>query len=302
MPGINVAECLRVFRVVVDRGSFSAAAKQLQISPAWAAKSVTGLEAHLGATLLVRSTRSLRLTEAGESCYRSAGRIAEELDALRTQMCEEATEISGSLRVNLPSIIAIHVMGEIAVDFQRQYPGIRLELIANDLFTDLLNEEYDVVLRLTPSLNDSGLIAQKLSEVPRVLCATRTYLDDAPRLDCAEDILKHRALLYSGLKTPDVWQLREGDKVSSITSNAVIQANNSYMIKSALLADAGLAFLPRLIVEQEIESGEIVELPFLKDANPLLLYALRAPSKYLPARTRVFWDFLAQQAFRRTHS
>lgn len=292
MSGINVVECLKVFRTVVDQGSFSAAAKALHISAAWAAKSVTGLEDHLNVTLLIRSTRSLRLTDAGQHCYRSAGKIIDEIDILQNQMRDEAIEISGTVRVNMPSIFAIQFMGKLAAKFQIEYPKIKLDLISNDNFSDVFGEEYDLVIRLTTSLSDSGLISRKLMEVPRILCATPGYLLQAHKLECVEDLAEHRCLLYSGLQVPDIWQLLENGQLINISPNAFIRVNNSYVIKAALLAGAGLAFLPRLIVENEVKTGEITKVSIFEDAYPLTLYALRAPSKHLPARTRVFLDFL----------
>lgn len=295
MAGINVAECLRIFKVAVDSGSFSDAGKLLNISPAWVAKSVTHLEKHLNTSLLIRSTRSLKITDAGLECYDFAEKITNNLQSLEEQMQTHSSEISGTVRINLPTIFGMSYMGEISANFQRKYPKINLELTTNDHFVDVLNEGYDIVLRIAHSLNDSNLIVQKLREIPRVLCATPEYLSNAPPLKTTNDIYAHRCLLYIGLQMSGTWDFEEQNTVVKVSPTAVMKFNNSYMIKSALLANGGIAYLPKLIVDKEIQARQLINLSFVQDPSPLSLYILRPPSKYLLTKTRVFINFLTSQ-------
>ncbi|WP_343562161.1 LysR family transcriptional regulator [Kiloniella sp. b19] len=294
MAQFNIAETLKIFCVVVEQGSFSAAARQLGVTPAWVARSISRLEEHLGSALVVRSTRSLRLTPSGQQCLQLASSIVEDIDGLEKSMRESSEGVFGSLCLNIPSIVAFQFMGPIIADFRALYPKVRLNVTVSDEFSDLYCEQFDVVMRITRSLPDSGLIARKLQTVPRVLCATPEYLASAPTLETVEDLAEHHCLVFSGNRGNgvNIWELRQEEHTVAFRHSNCSFMNTSYLIRTVLLAHGGVAFLPYPVVAGDIEEGRVVSLPFAGDADPFYLYALRAPTKYLPARTRVFWDFL----------
>lgn len=250
------------------------------------------LEEHLNTTLLIRSTRSLHLTEAGYECYRSAGKIGEELTLLEDRMRDRTAEISGSVRISIPAILASSKMGKIASDFQDLYPKIKLDVSVSDRFIDVINDDFDLVLRITSSLDDSDLMVRKIADIPRILCASPKYLAEAPAINSPKTLPDHKCLVYGRLPSSSVWQLKENGKTLNIIPNAHMYINNSYMIKSALVAGAGIAFLPRLVVEDELISGEVVAVTNARDASPMQLFLLRAAIKHVPARVRALADYL----------
>jgi|GEM_PF-1168432 len=292
MAGINVTECLKVFRKVVDKGSFSAAARDLGLSPAWAAKSVSRLEAHLDVTLLIRTTRNLRLTDAGQKCYRSAETIIDELAVLHEELQERSTALSGTIRISVPNIIALHNFGKLASSFQLKHADVKLDIVVGDRFVDVVQDEFDLALRIASSLSDSALIARKLADIPRVLCASPAYLESHDKIERAEDLEKHRLIVHSVLHTQHVWEFTGDADTHRYSPRPAMQINNSFTIKSVILAGGGIGFVPRPIVEDEIASGQILEIKSLRDSQPLQLFVVRPPNKHLPKRVRIFIDYL----------
>ncbi|MFY0681129.1 MAG: LysR family transcriptional regulator [Thalassovita sp.] len=294
MSGENLSDLLRIFRAVVDGESFSAAGRQLNMSPAWVAKQVTRLEAHLDTALLIRSTRSLRLTDAGQECYRTAGKVADELSALKNKMHSDARHVSGSVRINVPSIVAMHILAPHLAGFQRSYPNVHLDVSVSESFVDVQNEDVDIVFRVVNALGDSSAIVQQVAEVPRVLCAAQSYWDGAPATNQISDLKAHNALMFSGLQSPMQWLLQHNAHQEWVAPTIAMQANNSFILKQAALDGAGLAFLPRIIVEAELASGQLVQLDHIRDAAPFGLFLLRAPQKHVPARVQVAWRYFAK--------
>ncbi len=293
MSGERLSDLLRVFRAVVDGESFSAAGRKLNMSPAWVAKQVTRLEAYLNTALLIRSTRALRLTDAGQECYRTAGKVAEELAMLKDKLHTDAKLVSGTVRVNVPSIVAFDILAPHIAAFQVKYPNLKLDIVVSDSFVDVLNEDADVVFRVVRSLSDSTAIVQQIADVPRVLCASEEYLRNAPKIENLRDLENQKALMFSGLQSHMSWFLRHKKTEEWIAPSIAVQANNSFVLKRAARDSAGIAFLPKVIVETELRTGQLIHLDQFEDAAPFKLFLLRAPQKHLPIRVQVAWRYFA---------
>lgn len=294
MSGEKLSDLLLIFRAVVDGESFSAAGRKLNMSPAWVAKQVSQLEERLEAALLIRSTRVLRLTDAGQECYRTAGVVAEELAALKDRLHTKTHLMSGTVRINVPSIAALDILPQHFAAFHRNYPNLKLDIAVSDSFVDVMNEDVDIIFRIARSLNDSMAIVRRIGDVPRVLCASKEYLSGAPPIANLQDVQHHKTLMFSNLQTPSSWFLRQGAVKERVIPNVSFQANNSYVLKRAAVNGAGIAFLPKVIVERELHSGELVHLSAFEDAAPFKLFLLRASQKHLPARMQAAWNFFAE--------
>ena len=293
MNGEKLSDLLVIFRHAIDRGSFSSAGRRLNMSPAWVAKQVTRLEASLDATLIIRSTRALRLTEAGQECYRTAGIVSEELSALKEKLHLKTNEMTGTIRVNVPSIIAHDLLAPHLAKFQRLHPKLRLEIVILDSFTDVLNDEVDIVFRVTEVLNDSTAVVAKVGVVERVLCASPTYLKSNDEIHSLEVLEAQKVLMFSGLKSPNRWFLRCGQAEAWVAPRVGIEANNSFILKRAAVDGTGIAYLPKIIIRSELKNGTLTELDAFQDAAPLSLFMLRAPQKNLPNRVRAAWNYFA---------
>lgn len=294
MGSEKLSDLLLIFRAVVDADSFSAAGRELNMSPAWVAKQVTRLEAILDSALLIRSTRSLRLTDAGQECYRTAGNVADELTALKNKIHSDAKLVSGTVRINVPSIVAIDILAPHLAAFQVKYPKLSLDVVVSERFVDVLNEDVDIVFRAVRSLSDSTAIVRQVADLPRILCASTDYLRTAPPIDTLADVQAHKALMFSGLQKPMMWFLRQGENEGWAEPQIALQANNSFVLKRAAVDGAGLAFLPKVIVEAELRTGQLIHLSQFEDAAPLTLFLLRAPQRHLPIRVQTAWNYFAR--------
>lgn len=295
MKSEKLSDLLVIFSAVVDASSFSAASRELKMSPAWVAKQVSRLEAYLDADLLIRSTRSMRLTDAGEECYRTAGKVSEELTALKDRLNTNSKMVSGTVRVNVPSIVAVELLAPHIEPFQNKYPKLKLDVVVSERFVDILDEDIDIVFRVARALSDSTAIVQRLADMPRVLCASESYLQSASNITSLQDLKTHKALMFSGLQNPESWALRDLHFEELITPNVVMRANNSFLLKRAAIDGAGVAYLPRVIVERELCTGQLIHLTQFEDAAPFSLFLLRAPQKHLPIRVQVTWRFFAEK-------
>ncbi len=293
MTGINMTECMRVFRKVVEAGSFTRAAKELRISVAWTAKNVGRLEEALGATLLIRSTRQLRITEAGQICYETAGRVLDEVHVLKEHLGNESPIPVGKLRISMPHILAVYGMGEIIGEFSKRYPEVDFDIMVDDRFVDLLGEGFDFVFRIATNLKDSQLLKRSLCTVQRILCASPKYLTIHGQPTNLDALSAHRCLVYSWLAEPDIWTFRQNGREIKIHPNVHMSVNNSSFIKSALLSGCGVGYLPKFIVCSEINQGSLVPLLPEAECEAFTLYLLRAADRFQTTRARFFSEFIA---------
>lgn len=292
MVGINTVECMRVFRKVVETGSFTRAAKELRLSVAWTAKNIEKLESSLGTTLLIRSTRHLRLTEAGQVCYDSAGRMIDELQGLQERLSEEAIVPNGKIKIAIPQILAVYGMGSIVAEFGKIYPQIKLEIAVNDRFVDLQSEDFDFVFRITTGLKDSKILVRNLGTIQRVLCASPDYLQAHGKPERLDDLSNHQCIVYSWFSEPDQWSFKTNGTEIKVQPNVHISVNNSPLIKDAILSGGGIGYLPEFVVRKEIDQGQLI--PLIPDAEfeAFNLYLLRAADRFQPTRARLFSEFV----------
>lgn len=284
---------IRTFIAVVTEGSFSKAALRLNISPQLASKYVSQLEQTLGVRLLNRTTRSLHTTEAGLTYFKGTQHLLDELDQLEHQLGDMQTRVQGTLRIAAPVSFAMHHLGRPLAEFQQQHPGIKLDLQLNDRKVDILEEGFDIALRIG-HLKSSSLIAKRLAPVRLILCASPAYLNKKGRPVKPEDLKGHDILNYSymdmELNHPFLKAIRESDTQSSQPFK--FSSNNGDLLTQAAIADAGILWQPSFIVSSAIANGQLEPLLADYEPAPLALYALYAHQQYLTSKVRSFIDFM----------
>lgn len=283
---------LNVFRTVCELGSFSGAASKLRLSNAAVSKNVRELEEELGARLLERTTRRVRMTEAGEAYWRRAGAILDELETLDAEIKERQNIPRGTLRVAAAMSLGIAQLAPAVGAFLVDYPELHVELEMNDRYVDLVGEGFDVAVR-GGTLSDSSLIARRLSAIPRVVCASPAYLRQHGRPRRPQDLTRHRCLVYSLAKSPTRWTLTRGSRRVRLSIQGPLSINNSLAIAGAARAGAGIALLPEVTVRDALASKQLE--PVLPDwtAEPQSLFAVYPRHHQLSQRVRLFVDFLA---------
>jgi len=286
---------LRAFVTVAEAKSFSEAARRLRIVKSAVSRQVSDLESELGARLLHRTTRSLGLTEVGRAFFGRALQILGDLDDAKQAVGATQAAPRGKLRVSAPmSFGFLHLMPAIS-DFMALYRDVVVELAMNDRFVDLVEEGFDVAVRIT-TLPDSSLIARRLAPARRVICASSRYLlaNGSPRTPA--DLKSHTCLFNSNIASARDWRFvtAEGKPVH-VTVEGRLSVNNGDALRVAALRGDGLANLPTFIVGADLQSGRLATVLDAFVAQDLSISAVYPHSRHLSATVRAFIDFLADR-------
>lgn len=289
-------QTLRVFQRVVDEGSFAAAARALDLSPAVVTRLVASLEAHLGARLLQRTTRRVSLTEAGQAYLERIRPILQDLDDADAMVSTLTMEPTGLLRVQTVPALATHVLGPMLAGFRSAYPRIRL-LIHVDNQLDPPIEDFDVTLLGVRDDFDAQVVARRLiSGTEAILVASPAYLAQRGMPAHPRDLVHHdclRTVEASHRQGP--WRLFRADAPDDVFEADVppaLWSNHTDTLIRAALDGAGITSTTVELVATQLESGELVRVLSPWITGRLALYAALPSRKYLPQRTRVFLDYL----------
>ena len=284
---------MALFVRVVETGSFSRAAAGSGLTQPTVSKQVAALEQRLKARLLNRTTRALTLTDIGAGYYERCKRIQEELDAAESLAALTGTATQGRLRVGSSVAFGRQIIAPMVLEFAHRYPDIRIDLSFDDRYVDLLAQNLDVAIRMG-RLADSTLGARHLGDNPWVLVATPRYLKQhaAPRRPA--DLKLHNCLAYSSVQGDDVWRFSgpRGD-AHPVTINGSLRANNLSTIRAAVLAHMGVAILPRYVVRAELARHAMVALLDEYALPSQEIHVVFPSPRYVPAKARVFIEFLA---------
>ncbi|KAA3448498.1 LysR family transcriptional regulator [Mesorhizobium sp. SARCC-RB16n] len=294
-PDINRSGEIEVFARVVEAGSFSAAARRLRMTPSAVSKLIARLEARLGARLVSRSTRKLQLTPEGTVFYESGVRILADMDKAEREAAAGAAP-RGRLRVNSYVPFGQHRLMALLPRFLELYPEISVEAVLTDNVIDLLEERADVAIRAGP-LSESRLVARKLGQSRMVLVAAPSYLEAHGMPRTLSALQRHNMLAFGFARHIDGWPFVDAAGapiIIPIVGNLTLTDGEA--MRQTTVAGAGIARLARWHVEPDIAAGRLV--PLLEDFNPGDEEPTHAvyvgQGKHLPARVRVFLDFLAE--------
>jgi DNA-binding transcriptional LysR family regulator len=295
--GGDRARALALFATVVESGSFSAAARLLDLTPSAVARAIDRIEARLGVRLLLRSTRGLTLTAEGQSYLLAARRILADLDDAEQQIADQGNP-RGRLRVTAALAHGRLCIVPLLGDFARAYPHILVDIALTDTLVDIAGGQADVAIRFGP-LADSALTARKLGESGRVIVAAPDYLarHGTPRVP--EDLHAHNCLNFNFRRAEPIWPFRRDGRDVSLCVEGGIVANNGETLGQLAAAGVGVTRVGRFSVAAEIADGRLV--PLLEEYNPgdvELIHAVFVGGAHLPARVRVFVDFLAERLAR----
>lgn len=285
-------DTMKAFVTVVEEGSFTQAGDKLTISNQLVSKYVSNLEEHLGVRLFNRTTRKVHLTEAGEHCYQQAKQILESVGDMEGYFGEMQTKVKGQLHVSSPVSFSTLHLAPLIRDFKKQYPEVSINLELNDRKVDLIQEGFDVALRIG-HLEDSSLIAKKVAPVRLVLCASPDYLSRVGEITHPEQLIAGDYLRYSYMSHENASSellLALKDKSSKKPSGLV--ANNGEVLMSAAIAGEGYILQPTFIVSNALRQGKLVTLLEDYEPEPFGLYAVYPHRKLQASKLRVFLDFL----------
>lgn len=285
---------LQIFVRVAALGSLSAAARALGMSQTMATKHIAAIEARLGVKLLHRTTRRLTLTEAGRNYLEAVERILVDLEEADAVAAAETAEVRGTLRINAPVSFGVREVAPVLADLAAAHPALTVELGLNDRNVDLIEEGWDMVVRIG-TLVDSTMIARRLAPCRTAVCAAPAYLarNGTPR--AIADLAHHNCLGYTLSRSMGVGRWAFGrDGKAAVAVHGNLNANNGDVLLAAAIAGQGIVYEPTFLLGPEIAGGRLVALAL--DHEPIELggiYAAYPASRRAPAKVRAFVDLLA---------
>jgi len=291
--GADRARSLGIFATVVDEGSFSAAGRRLDLTPSAISRTIDRIEERLGVRLLLRSTRALTLTSEGQAYLQTARRILSDLDDAEQEIANQGAP-RGRLRVSAAlshgRLCIVPLLGA----FVRRYPHILVDIGLTDTLIDVAGGHADIAVRFGP-LADNALTARKIGETRRVIVASPDYLARHGTPMTPEDLHGHNCLNFSFRRAEPTWPFRRDGQDFSLCVKGSIEANNGETLGQLAEHGVGITRVGAFSVANEMAAGRLVSL--LEDYNPgdvEQIHAVFVGGANLPARVRVFIDFLAE--------
>jgi DNA-binding transcriptional LysR family regulator len=285
---------LNVFRRVVEFESFSRAADALNLSNAAVSKNIQELEKELGTQLIHRTTRRLNLTEAGRLYFQRVSSILDELERAEESVSDLSVKPHGLLRVTAPMSLGLTHVATAIYQFQSLYPDIRIELILNDRYVDLIEEGFDVGIRGGGLVNDNSLVSHRIGDIQRVVCASPAYLKQHGEPQSPDDLKQHRCVVYTLARSPHEWSFQRGDATVSVHVDGSLKVNNSLAATQAAVAGLGLIFLPMFTVLDGLNCGMLKTVLKEWSTEPLTLYAIYPKHRIHSGKLQIFIDFMSE--------
>lgn len=283
-------EAMSIVLAVAEAGSLSAAARRQKTPLATVSRKVSDLEAHLETKLFHRSTRALVPTDAGRAYIAAAKRILADIEETERAAAGEYATPRGDLIISAPVALGRFYLQPVVTEFLAAYPEVDIHLSLVDRSVNLVEEHVDVALRLG-TLADSGLIAVRIGETSRVICASPQYLRSRGTPATPDDLSSHDMISYPPLQSPSLWRFKQGETHYAVPLRSRLIVSNLESACDAARAGIGITEAFLYLVAASIRSGELI--PLLQDFQPpsFPVSFVYSPNRYLPAKLRAFLDF-----------
>ncbi|WP_437945010.1 LysR family transcriptional regulator [Sorangium sp. So ce296] len=289
---------IAVFVRVVDEQGFTAAARVLGLPKSSISRSVALLEEALGARLLHRSTRSVRLTEAGAAFYERASRGVASLEEAAAMVADLQSVVRGPIRITAPVDVGVAMLEPAVARFVRRHPAVRVDVVLTGRVVDLVEEGFDLALRAGP-LRDGSIIARKIGQVEDALYASPRYLERAGVPGSLADLAAHRCVLFRATRNHAAWRLTGPAGEETVEVEGPLAVDELSFARRAVLAGVGVGLLPMILCAREVARGRLVRVLPSHMASDAPLHLVYPSARYLPHRVAVFRDFLVESLTRR---
>lgn len=285
---------MQAFSKVVEAGSFVRGAEKLGVSTTSVSRMIAELEEHLGTRLLQRTTRRLHLTDAGHRFIERTTQLLADLHEAEAEVGSATTIPRGRLRISVPLTFGVHHLAELFPRYRKRYPEVELEVHATDRRVDLIEEGFDLALRLSLEIPPT-YVARPLTVVRLVVCAAPKYLKRHGTPRTPRDLAKHNCLTLPSGGFEDRWPLEGEDAVVTVRVHGDFRADSGDLLRSAALAAQGIIMLPTFIVGDDLARGDLV--PLLPNWRPphtdaVIIYPTR---RFVSAKVQTFTEFLQQE-------
>ena len=285
---------MEVFVEVVRKDGFARAAESLDTSPANVTRYISDLEAHLKTRLLNRSSRKMSLTSSGEALYERAKSILDDVAEAEAIVSSAAMQPHGVLRINAPLSFGLQHLAPLWPRFMQQYPDVQLDVALIDRVVDIVDEGYDMAIRISRSGSTSH-VARKLTASQNLLCASPDYIARHGMPMTPADLQRHQCIGYSYAATADEWQMLDAQgHPLSVKVNCIMHTNNGDTARAAALGGLGVIWQPTFLIGADVRAGRLVRVMpdyHMADIDVLAVYPSR---RHLSAKVRVMIDFLVE--------
>ena len=270
---------IQLFVRLADLGSFTKVAEQTHSSKSMISKEVSRLEEELGARLVHRSTRNVRLTHVGEGYLQRAREILEKLDDADGFVQNLQHHPRGKIKINVPMALGITDLSALFADFMRAYPEIELDIHLGDENIDLVEQGFDLGFRASSLPIDSHYVGRPLTHFTYRVCAGADYLNSHPAIHQPQDLKGHNCFVYSYFQGKSVWPIEDG-----VAVEGTLRVNNTMFMMEAIKQGLGIGFIPDFVCREALEKGEVVEILMNAKKPNLTLYALYPARHFVPSK------------------
>ena len=286
-------DALRLFVRLAERGSFSAAAKELKVKQSTASKWIAELEAEWGVGLVERTTRSLHLTDAGRRLLAHATQLLGAFDDMARELRDKSPEPSGRVRLSVPVAFGRLFVVPAVAEFLREHPKVQAELVLDDRYVDLVDRGFDLAVRVgVPT--DTSARARKLADGRRCLVASPAYVEAHGEPKAPRDLAAHECLVHGEMDAATLWRFgRARGAEIPVTVRGRVAANSSEAVHAMARAGLGIALLAEWLVADDLARGRLVSLLPGYPAPPAPVFVLTPPGRFMPAVVRALSEHLA---------
>lgn len=287
---------MRVFSAVTEAGSFVKAADGLGLSKAAVSRSVSDLEKRLGVRLMQRTTRRLSLTDEGRQFQAHCVHVLAAVEDAEAQLLSRSSVATGLIRINAPVSFGVLHLAPLWSRYLQAHPQVTLDITLSDRVVDLVEEGYDMAIRIA-RLPNSSLISRQLASTRIVLAASPAYLRKAGQPKHPSDLAEHSILAYSQWSGGNDWVFhhRQTGQAAQVSTRPVLQSNNGDTCVAAALQGLGIVLQPSFLLEPHLSSGQLVELLPAWRSIDLGIYALYPSRSFVPPKLRAMLQFLSEQ-------
>jgi DNA-binding transcriptional LysR family regulator len=284
------------FVQAADAGSFALAAQRLSVSRSAVGKSIARLEQRLGTRLFHRTTRNQTLTDDGQAFYERCVRALAEIEEAEAALDSGRRAPTGRLRVSMPVLFGRYCAAPVLLDMARRYPQLQLDLSFTDRVVDLVDENFDLAVRIAPLASRTGLIGRRLGTMSVLVCASPEYLAARGTPATIADLDAHDTLIYARRASVASWFFLDGNgQREQVQIKSRLRFDDLEAIADAAVAGAGITWLPSVLVTKYLREGRLVELPLGKRRFGVDAYAVWPQTRHPPSKVRVAVDDLADR-------
>lgn len=291
---MDIVTGMKTFARLVECGSFTAAARATGLSQPTISKQIAALEQHLGCKLIRRSTRQIKLTEAGSEFYERCKRILSDVEEAEASVGHKKTSPTGTLVLNIPITYGRLYILPTLWRFLAEYPDICLDVRMDDRYVDLIEEGIDVAIRIGP-LADSNIIAKKIGKSQRVAVASPRYLAHHREPNSPRDLKDHSCIIYSLLTTRNEWHFESENGKEMVRVSGRFTANSPDAIRDAVVSGVGIAITPTWLVRDCIERGSLKVILPKYTPTALDIHAIYPERSFIPAKVSCFIQHLREK-------